>query len=369
MDNDNKDHWFLEGFLSGGFLSRIPINHFPFQVGRGDGLGFKVPSGSASRVHAEILQDDHQSLILRDNNSTNGTYINRKKLDGEAALQHGDVLHFADFEVRIIRETISHTPENTESSMTVVGLDSLSENLPTGIRELQELLDRQLVIPAYQPIVDAHSEEILAYEILGRGDHPSLSKSPGPLFHIAESVSGLAIDLSNLFRDKGVAMAASFNTDAKFFLNIHPDELQDYTQLAGQMESIRKEYPELNLVLEIHEKAASNLDDMKKLRGVLESLDIELAYDDFGAGQARLMELVEAPAHYLKFDIAMVRNIDQAPEAQQDMVRMLVLLAKKMGIQTLAEGLDRKEEVEMCKQIGFDLIQGFYFGKPKEGAL
>ncbi len=365
-----QESWFLEGFFGGrAILSRLPINHFPFQVGRQEGLGFTVPSGSVSRIHAEILDDGQGGLVLRDNDSTNGTFINRNQLKGQEPLRHGDVLHFADFEVRVIREEFQDSNKNTDTSMTVVGMQKLSENMPTGVRELQELLDQKLVIPAYQPIVECGSNSIHAYELLGRGTHPTLSNSPGPLFHIAESIPGLALQLSELFRDEGVKLASTFNTDARFFVNIHPDEMHDYNRMLKQMTDLRTQFPSLNLVLEIHEQAASNLEDMKMLRGELDKLEVELAYDDFGAGQARLMELIEAPAHYLKFDIAMVREIDKAPEAQQDMVRMLVLLAKKMGIKTLAEGLDRREEVVRCKELGFDYIQGFYYGRPKEGDL
>jgi len=232
------------------------------------------------------------------------------------------------------------------------------------------LLDQKMIVPAFQPIVDSSEQaSIHAYEILGRGNHPTLSRSPGPLFRIAESMEGLALRLSQLFRDVGITAAAGFESQSKFFVNIHPDELKDMRILMQQMEQLRKTYPDVNLVLEIHEKAASNLDDMKKICRELESMRVELAYDDFGAGQARLMELVEAPAHYLKFDINLVRGIDKAPAAKQDMVQMLVQMAKKIGIATLAEGLEQEAEVVACRSMGFDYIQGYYFGKPKEGAL
>jgi len=366
MDQDN---WFLEGYFSGGTLGRLPINSFPFQIGRQPGIGFTVPSGSASRIHAEITKsDDH--LVLRDNNSTNGTFINHKRLQGEMPVEHGDVLHFADYEVRLIKEVVKKPSEVTAGRMTVVGMAALSDKMPVGVRELQELLDKKMIIPAFQPIVDCSEEAVIhAYEILGRGNHPTLSRSPGPLFRIAESMDGLALRLSQLFRDAGISAAASFDTKAKFFVNIHPDELTDMRILMQQMEKLRKAYPNVNLVLEIHEKAASNLEDMKKICRELETMKVELAYDDFGAGQARLMELVEAPAHYLKFDINLVRGIDKAPTAKQDMVQMLVQMAKKIGIATLAEGLEHKEEVIACRAMGFDYIQGYYFGKPKEGAL
>jgi len=362
--------WFLEGYFGNqGALGRLPVKTFPFQIGRQPGIGFTVPSGSVSRIHAEITtKDDH--LVLRDNNSTNGTFVNRNRLQGEMMIQHGDVLHFADFEVRLIKEQAYQASEVTASRMTVVGMAALSDKMPVGVRELQELLDKKLIIPAFQPIVESDEKATIhAYEVLGRGNHPSLSRNPGPLFRIAESMGGLAICLSQLFREAGVATAATFNSDAKFFLNIHPEELNNIKVLIGQMESLRKQYPTVNLVLEIHEKAASNLEDMKQIRRELETLQVELAYDDFGAGQARLMELVEAPAHYLKFDINLVREIDKAPETKRDMVQMLVNMAKKMGISTLAEGLDREEEVKVCREMGFDYIQGFYFGKPKDGAL
>lgn len=363
------ENWYLEGYFSGqAILSRLPLNQFPFQIGRQAGIGFTVPSGSVSRIHAEITREGDR-ILLRDNNSTNGTFINKKQLKGQAELQHGDVIHFADFEVRIIREAVKKSNEPTQSSMTVVGMAALSEKMPSGVRELQELLEKKMIIPAFQPIVDSKSEAVHAYEILGRGTHPTLSRSPGPLFHIAESFSGLATNLSQLFRDAGITTAATFDTQAKFFVNIHPEELHDIQELLRQIESLRKQFPNLPLVLEIHEKAASKLDDMKLLRQELEQMHIELAYDDFGAGQARFMELVEAPAHYLKFDIHLVRDIDTAPTAKQDMVQMLVSMAKKMNILTLAEGIERNEAVQICRQMGFDYIQGYYYGKPKEGAL
>ncbi len=366
----DQELWFLEGYFgSQGALGRLPVNGFPFQIGRQPGIGFTVPSSSVSRIHAEITpRDDH--LVLRDNNSTNGTFVNHKRLQGEMVIQLGDVLHFADFEVRLIKEAVYQPSEVTNSKMTVVGLAALSDKMPVGVRELQELLDKKMIIPAFQPIVESGiNAPIHAYEVLGRGCHPALSRNPGPLFRIAESMGGLAIRLSQLFREAGVATAATFNSDAKFFLNIHPDELKNLKALMQQMEDLRKQYPAVNLLLEFHEKAASNLEDMKKIRQELETMKVELAYDDFGAGQARLMELVEAPAHYLKFDINLVREIDKAPETKRDMVQMLVNMAQKMGIRTLAEGLDREEEVKACREMGFDYIQGFYFGKPKDGAL
>lgn len=363
------DTWYLEGYFTrDNVLSRARIANFPFRIGREIGLEFLVPSNKASRLHAEIRQqDDH--LLLVDNDSTNGTYINHIEIKKPTELQHGDILHFADFEVRIVKESIRRSSNPTVKHQAISGTPALSNIMPTGIRELQELVQNKMIAPAFQPIVRTQTEDVYAYEILGRGAHPALPANPGILFRIAESASGLPMHLSQLFRDVGIATAATFNSNALFFMNVHPDELRYARLLLLQMERIRREHPDIGLVLEIHEKAVPSLSDMKKICRELDHLKIKLAYDDFGAGQARFIELIEAPAHYLKFDMSLVHDIDKAEPAKRTMVQSLVTLSKSMGVQTLAEGLERIEEVQVCRDMGFDLIQGYYYGEPRTGLL
>jgi EAL domain-containing protein (putative c-di-GMP-specific phosphodiesterase class I) len=363
------DNWYLEGYFSGNaLLSRLTINAFPFKIGREAGVDFVVPGTRASRSHAELIKEGDR-LFLRDKNSTNGTFVNRTRIKEQTEVQHGDILHFADFEVRLIKESVKKSSNPTMMQSVIPGISSLSEKMPAGIRALQELVAQKMVAPAFQPIVHATGAAIFGYEILGRGTHPDLPEHPGKLFRIAESVDNLPMQLSQLFRDVGVATAATFDTNAAFFMNVHPDELRYARLLLLQMEKIRRDYPDMDLVLEIHEKAVPSLADMKKICRELDGLNIKLAYDDFGAGQARFIELIEAPAHYLKFDISLVRDIDKAAPAKRNMVQSLVTLSKNMGIITLAEGLESKEEAITCQDMGFDLIQGYYFGKPKIGSL
>lgn len=101
-----QDTWLLEGYFGGdALLSRQTINVFPFKIGREASVEFVVPSTQASRMHAEIIREgDH--LFLRDLKSTNGTFVNRTKIKEQTELQHGDILHFADFEVRLIKQSI-----------------------------------------------------------------------------------------------------------------------------------------------------------------------------------------------------------------------------------------------------------------------
>ena len=120
----------------------------------------------------------------------------------------------------------------------------------------------------------------------------------------------------------------------------------------------------LYLVLEIHEKSVTDPLRLQSLYSAMQDLDIGLAYDDFGAGQARLAELIEAHPDYVKFDISLIRKINTADEKRRRMTETLVRMVRDLDIRSLAEGIETAEEAEACKDVGFELAQGFYFGRP-----
>lgn len=355
--------WVLERYIKNlRTLDRTSINTFPFRVGRKSGLPLKLVSAKASREHAEIFEQ-HGLIYLRDLGSTNGSFINTRRVRGTSRIKHGDILHFADCEFRLMQIPWDEAIEGVDPDATIISnSDSIITSLPVGVSYLGELFSDAMVYALYQPVVDGSGADPYGYEILGRGSHPQLPAGPGQIFSIAESI-GEAVRLSEMFRYAGISNASS-DPVHRFFFNIHPEELNDYERLMGSLERIRKTYSSLKLVLEVHEQAVTDLVHMKQVKQDLSELDIELAYDDFGAGQARLLELIEVPPHYLKFDMALIRGIDKASQTRLDMIRFLVEMAQKIGSKTLAECVETKEEVEVCKDIGFDFYQGYFFGKP-----
>lgn len=134
--------------------------------------------------------------------------------------------------------------------------------------------------------------------------------------------------------------------------------------LLESMEKIHNMAVPNNIVLEINEKAAQDTNEMSRLRSSLIDLDIALAFDDFGVGQTRLVELAKVPPDYLKFDISLVRGIHLAPKRLHQMVSTFVRATQDLGISALAEGIECLEEAETCQELGFDLAQGFFYGKP-----
>lgn len=354
--------WVLEGYFSrhGDTLQRIPLTQFPALVGREPDLPVALVRSEISRNHAEFFVKGDE-LYLRDLNSTNGSFINHDQVTGEKVLRHGDVVHFASYEVRVLEEHDEAVED--ENTMTQFNVMPLSNKLPTGLSELQVLLDERAIQAQFQPIVSL-SGELYGYEILGRGSRDDLPRFPMDLFRIAESMNGKAAELSEIMRDCGVAQAFQQSSAHRMFMNTHPEEMKDIDYLLKSMRRLRETFADMPMVLEIHEDAITDVQLMRRFAEELIAMEVELAYDDFGAGQARLMEMIDVPVKYVKFDIALIRGLHEAPESKQKMVAALAAMTKAMGIQALAEGVEFPEELALCEQMNFDLIQGYFFGKP-----
>ena len=357
--------WHLESHVEGGRqLRRVRVHPLPFRIGRRPGLELVLSAESVSKTHAEIYWAD-DGLHLRDLESTNGTFLNRQAIK-DVALHEGDILHFADFEFRLAQqveavEALGDEDEGEPATVTL-GHKELPGKFVQGTRELKELIRDRAVAVMFQPIVLLPKGTVVAYEALGRGRHPGLPESPTELFKIAESI-GLEVELSQLFRWKAVDLVRYRTGLPKLFLNTHPAEL-DEPGLLESLKELREMAPWLNLALEIHEGALVDPVSIAELRSQLSAIQIGLAYDDFGAGQARLLELGEAPPNYLKFDMRFVSGIDHAPTSKRRLVTSLIGMARDLLMKTVAEGIETPGEAEVCSKLGFTHAQGFHFGRP-----
>jgi EAL domain-containing protein (putative c-di-GMP-specific phosphodiesterase class I)/pSer/pThr/pTyr-binding forkhead associated (FHA) protein len=355
--------WLLESLVEGAReLRPLRISQLPFRIGRVSGLELVLPSQLVSKTHAEIYSQDG-ALRLRDLGSTNGTFVNRNRVE-DVAIAEGDVLHFADFEFRLAREQrYVANPDAMDGNATLsFGSRALPHHFAVGTRELKEMLAQASVGVMFQPIVRLPGREVAGYEALGRGHHPNLPAAPADLFQIAESV-GAAGELSRLFRRRAVE-AVRHRTDLPaLFLNTHPTEWEQ-PGLVESLEGLRRFAPGLKLMLEVHESALAVSGGMQALRARLDPLGIGLAYDDFGAGQARLIELAEAPPDFLKFDRRFVTDIDKAAASKQRLLAALVAAARELQVETVAEGVATAGEAEVVTRMGFTHAQGFLFGRP-----
>jgi EAL domain-containing protein (putative c-di-GMP-specific phosphodiesterase class I) len=171
-------------------------------------------------------------------------------------------------------------------------------------------------------------------------------------------------ELSRILREEGVRSGRVLPAGHMLFVNTHPIEMEDIDLLVFSLQELRQLEPERPLVLEIHEASVTKSDAMKQLRGALTELNMGLAYDDFGAGQARLVELVEVPPEYLKFDMKLVQNLQTASLERQRMLASLVQMVRELGIRPLAEGIETSGDDAICRQLAFTYAQGFFYGYP-----
>jgi EAL domain-containing protein (putative c-di-GMP-specific phosphodiesterase class I) len=360
--------WFLEGSLGHGNTWLMPIEKLPFTIGRHESSSLELSSPKISRHHA-VIDEIGGTLRVRDLASTNGTLVNREPLRGEhnnVALKAGDVLHFGGLAFRLItaQERADDEPDENSVSGTTVILDD-EEPPPTfsnQAKEFKQMLRSGAVSPRFQPIVRLPDGPSIGHELLGRGAFPGLPESPLELFAIAEAL-GLEMDLSQLFRRVGVAESKRLENRGILFINMHPAEIE-LTSLLAALKELRDAEPSAPLALELHEKTVTDAVGMKRLKAALQDMQIQLAYDDFGAGQARLLELIQAPPDYLKFDIGLIRDIHLQPPRSQQVVKTLVDIAKDLGIATLAEGVEVAEESDVCVELGFELAQGYFYSRP-----
>jgi len=357
--------WFLESIAADGSHVTQTIRSLPFRVGR-DALGndLVVDARGLSRQHAVIDLDPAGRLRVTDQGSTNGTFVNRERITAARVLDENDVIHFGNAEFRLGREAgpDNAMPADDQRTMIVPADRALTEKFVLHERQFMELLRGRGLSAAAQPIVDAGSGRIFAYELLGRCTHPELPASPMQLFHLATALD-LEAELSAAFRHYGVSAIAPRLQGAKLFVNTHPKETFA-NAFFDALKTLRAQQGAPQLVVEVHETAVVDVGQMRELAARLAEIGVPFAYDDFGAGQARIAELGDVPAHFVKFDMGLVRGIHEAGEGKQRVVRDLVRLVLELGSVPLAEGVELEAEAMVCREMGFQLVQGYLTGRP-----
>jgi EAL domain-containing protein (putative c-di-GMP-specific phosphodiesterase class I) len=357
--------WFLESIAADGSHVTQTLGRFPFRIGRDPaGNDLVVDARGLSRLHAVIDCDAAGCLRVADQGSTNGTFVNRERITGLRLLAENDVIHFGNAEFRLGLEGGSDTlsAADSERTMIVPVGRTLSQNFVQHERQFMELLRGQGLSAAAQPIVDAGNGRIFAYELLGRCTHPELPASPMHLFHLAAMLDREA-ELSEAFRRYGVTHIAPRLKGAKLFVNTHPKETFAEGFFSA-LKALRAQQGAPQLVVEVHETAVVEVERMRDLAARLAEIGVPFAYDDFGAGQARLNELGDVPAHFVKFDMGLVQGIHEATERKQRVVRDLVRLVLDLGSVPLAEGVELEAEAVVCREMGFQLVQGYLTGRP-----
>jgi EAL domain-containing protein (putative c-di-GMP-specific phosphodiesterase class I) len=359
MTPEDRIRWCLEAVSGSDKEWTVAISPVSFIIGRDEDCNLQLVDKWISRRHSEIRAGgDH--LWIRDLGSTNGTVVNNKIIGQAELLENGDIISIGRFKFRI-RKVASAPNEAAETC---------SMSIPSELRQfaslephLQKLIRERNILPHFQPVLQFADMKMVGYEILSRMTTDTLSSNIQELFEMAEWM-GYAPELSTLCREVGVEAGSNLPGEPTLFVNTCPSEIREMKDLVASLKSLHEIAPQNKIVIEINEKAATETNEMLRLRAALRDLNMGLAFDDFGAGHTRLVELAKVPPDFLKFDISLIRQIHQAPQRLQQMVNTFVKAAQDLGIATLAEGVECEDEAQTCRQLGFDYVQGFLYGRP-----
>jgi EAL domain-containing protein (putative c-di-GMP-specific phosphodiesterase class I)/GGDEF domain-containing protein len=231
---------------------------------------------------------------------------------------------------------------------------------------LERIVEAEDLVLWYQPIVDLGDRSVLGHEVFTRGPAGGPFGNSERLFSVAERAGQLEA-LERLCRRRALAsLGQHLPEGAKLFLNASATALQD-PELAGGAFERQLETAGLragDVVLEFAERLAvesrpAQLDVLKELK----RRGVGIAIDNMGAGYASLQTLVEVVPDFLKFDTALVRDIDRS-QIKQGLLETLVELSEKIGARIIAEGVEEESELATLRQMGVRLGQGRHLAPP-----
>ncbi|BCM93001.1 putative cyclic di-GMP phosphodiesterase PdeC [Abditibacteriota bacterium] len=251
------------------------------------------------------------------------------------------------------------------------------ESLPDFVAHVRaawliEVLRDQRVYSVFQPIVrcDATSvagkiPSIFAYECLLRGEHNGQTISPAAMFDLARATD-LVFQLDLAARRCAILGAGHNKITQKVFINFSPNAIYDpWHCLRSTINTVdevglRRE----QVVFEITE--GERLPEIKHLKRIVQFYreeGFEVALDDMGAGYSSLNVLVALRPDYVKFDMQLIRDVDR--DAHKAIVAgKLLETVQELGLSTVAEGIERPEELRWVTERGANFAQGYLFAKP-----
>ncbi|SHJ62369.1 EAL domain, c-di-GMP-specific phosphodiesterase class I (or its enzymatically inactive variant) [Desulfatibacillum alkenivorans DSM 16219] len=234
-------------------------------------------------------------------------------------------------------------------------------------RWFTDLLRDERLESWFQPIVHAESPtEVFAYECLIRGKSENGETIfPDALFGMARS-SELLFFLDRLCRQTAIKDASKHNISAKLFINFNPTSIYNPVHcLKSTLRTIKEcgvSYDQI--VFEVVE--TDRIQDVEHLLTIVsfyKNMGFGLALDDLGAGYSSLNLLHRIQPDFIKIDLELIRDVHKN-ESKGVIVRNLLAIARDLGIQSIAEGVEQIEEWQWLKANGADYTQGYLLAKP-----
>lgn len=238
------------------------------------------------------------------------------------------------------------------------------------INDLRQALHSNQFFLEYQPIFDLNQNRITKAEALIRWHHPEKGLiRPDEFIPLAEE-SGLILEISNWVfeqvcndaqtwrRDLCPDLQLSINTSPSHYFSVEPDIMEWLGIL------LNKGLPSNAILLEITENLFmdANVSVAKKLFQFRQA-GIGIALDDFGTGYSSISYLKKYPTDIIKIDRSFVKTMTEVSN-DKVLCEAIIVMAKKLGIKVVAEGIETQEQLSILTKMGCDFGQGYFLSRP-----
>jgi diguanylate cyclase (GGDEF)-like protein len=236
--------------------------------------------------------------------------------------------------------------------------------------DLRNAIERGELVVHYQPIVRTAGEEISGFEALCRWQHPTRGEvSPTKFIPLAEE-AGLIAKIGDWVLRTALAEATNWPDRVLVAVNLSPLQFNDPAIVEAVSNHLKESGVRAErLELEITEGVfLADNDSTDETFARLKKLGVRLSLDDFGTGYSSLGYLKKAPFDKIKIDQSFVRGAASSTNRNAAIIRAIVTLAETLGMDTCAEGVETHDDLQLIRELGVNMVQGYIFGKPSDCA-
>lgn len=260
----------------------------------------------------------------------------------------------------------------TRSSVKLLSKEMIRRHEETSrlVSQIEEGLKRSQFVPYFQPQIDIVTGRVCGLEVVARWDTAEQGVLPPARFLETATRANIMSEIDCQVRCKAFTHFAAWKSTGrdigKLSLNVTASNLRSVEFVAIlHAELAAAGLKPGDIQLELLESILFDQSDQELIAQCrnLEQAGFALALDDFGTGHSSIATLIETPVATLKIDRSFVSGLDRNPKMQRIAGAMLAM-AKNMGLDVLAEGVETREELEFLQNCGCRLFQGFYFSPP-----
>lgn len=218
----------------------------------------------------------------------------------------------------------------------------------------------------FQPIISFAKSHISGFECLARWTDPDLGIVPPDVFIPIAEKRGLITPLSKVLFSKALGQMAKWPDHMFLAFNLSPSQLVDHSTCANMISQIRQHSIDpARVEFEVTETAVMiNPAAAARVIHEIKSSGVRISLDDFGTGQSSLGRLRELPFDKLKIDRSFVSCLTE-DKTSETIIRAILSMCDGLGIDTVAEGIETKEQAAKLIEMGCHAGQGYLFGRPK----